>query len=66
MKEPISKVKRQPAEWGENNSKWNNCQRINLENIQAAHVAQFQKDKWTNQKIGQRTKQLFLQRRTDG
>ena len=29
---------------GENNSKWSNWQKINLQNIQAAHVAQYQKD----------------------
>ena len=37
----------------ENNSKWNNWQRINLQNIQAARVAQYQKNKWPNQKVGQ-------------
>ena len=41
---------------GENNSKRSNLQRINLNNIQAAHAAQFQKNKWSNQKMGQRTK----------
>ena len=41
---------------GENNSKWSNRQRINLKNIQAAHTAQFQKNKRPNQKVGQRTK----------
>ena len=52
---------------GENNSKWSNWQRINLKNIQATPAAQFQKNKWPNQKMGQRTKQKFLQRRhTDG
>ena len=52
---------------GENNSKGSNCQRINLKNIQATPAAQFQKNKWPNQKMGQRTKQTFLQRRhTDG
>ena len=35
---------------GENNSKWSNWQRINLKNIQAAHAAQLQKNKWPNQK----------------
>jgi len=30
---------------GENNSKQSNLQRINLKNIQAAHSAQFQKNK---------------------
>ena len=31
------------------------------------HAAQYQKNKWPNQKMSQRTKQTFLQRRhTDG
>ena len=47
---------------GENNSKQNNWQRINLQNIQAAHAAQYQKNKKPNQKMGQRTKQTFLQK----
>ena len=52
---------------GKNNSKWSNWQRINLKNIQATYTAQFQKNKWPNQQMGQRTKQTFLQRRhTDG
>ena len=52
---------------GENNSKWSNGQIINLKNIQATPAAQFQKNKWPSQKMGQRTKQTFLQRRhTDG
>ena len=51
----------------ENDSKWSNWQKINLKNIQAAPAAQFQKNKQPNQKMGQRTKQTFLQRRhTDG
>ena len=33
---------------GENNSRWSNWQRINLKNIQATPVAQFQKNKWSN------------------
>ena len=37
---------------GENNSKQSNWQRINLKNIQAAHAAQFQKNKRSNQKNG--------------
>ena len=45
---------------GENNSIRSNWQRINLQNIQAAHAAQFQKNKRPNQKIGQRSKQSFL------
>ena len=52
---------------GENNSKRSNRQRINLKNIQATPPAQLQKNKWPNQKMSQRTKQTFLQRRhTDG
>ena len=47
---------------GENNSKWNNWQRINFQNIQAAHATQYQK-KQPNQKVGKRPKQTFLQRR---
>ena len=34
----------------------------NLKNIQATPAAQFQKNKRPNQKMGQRTKQTFLQR----
>ena len=30
---------------GENNGKWNNWQRINLQNIQIVHTAQYQKNK---------------------
>jgi len=37
---------------GENNSKWNNWQRINFQNIQAAHTTQHQKNKQPNQKVG--------------
>ena len=47
---------------GENNNKWRNRQRINLKNIQATPAAQFQKNKWPNQKMGQRSKQTFLQK----
>ena len=47
-KETIRKVKRQSSEWD-----W---QRINLKNIQTTPAAQFQKNKWPNQKMGQRTK----------
>ena len=35
---------------GENNSKWSNWKRINLKNVQAIPAAQFQKNKWPNQK----------------
>ena len=37
------------------------------QNIQAAVTAQYQKNEQSNQKVGQRIKQTFLQRRhTDG
>ena len=48
---------------GENNSKWSNWQTTNLKNLQASHAAKYQKNKWPNQKMGQRTKQTFLERR---
>ena len=52
---------------GENNSKLNNWQRINFQNIQAAHTTQYQTNKQPNQKVGKRPKQTFLQwRHTDG
>ena len=51
---------------GENDSKWNNWQRINFQTIQAAHATQCQKSKQPNQKVGERPKQTFLQRHTDG
>ena len=35
---------------GKNNSKWNNWQRINFQNIQAAHATQYQKNKQLKQK----------------
>ena len=41
---------------GENNSKWSNWQTTNLKNIQATPTAQLQKNKWPNQKMGQRSK----------
>jgi len=65
-KEIISKVKRQPSEW-EKIITNEATDRINLKNMQATPTAQFQKNKRLNQKMGQRTKQTFLQRRhTDG
>ena len=39
---------------GENNSKQSNWQRINLKNIQAAHAAQYQKNKQSSQKVAKR------------
>ena len=52
---------------GENNSKGNNWQGINLQNTQVAHTTQYQKNKQPSQKVGKRPEQTFLQRRhTDG
>ena len=44
---------------GENNSKWKNWQRINFQNIQAAHTVQCQKSKQLNQKVEERAKRHF-------
>ena len=44
---------------GENNNKWNNWQRINFQNIQAAHTTQYQKNKQPNKKMGKRPKQTY-------
>ena len=66
MTETISKVKRQLSEWEKIIANENNVQTINLQNIQAAHAAQCQEIEQPNQKVGQRTKQTFLQRHTDG
>ena len=52
---------------GENNSKRNNLKMINLQIIQPAHGAQYQKNEQPNQKVGKGSKQTFLQGRyTDG
>ena len=40
----------------ENNSKQNNLQTINFQNIQAAHTTQYQKNKQSNEKVSKRTK----------
>ena len=37
---------------GENNSKWNNWQRINFQNTQVAHIIQCQENEQPNQKVG--------------
>ena len=40
---------------------------INFQNIQTAHIAQYQKNQQSNEKMGRRSKYTFLQRRhTDG
>ena len=40
---------------GENICKWSNWQGINLQNLQAAHAAQYQKNQTTQSKNGQKT-----------
>ena len=66
-KETISKVKRQPSEWEKIIASEATDKQLISKYIQAIPAAQFQKNKRHNQKMGQRTKQTFLQRRhTDG
>ena len=66
VKKTISKVKRQPSEW-EKIMANETTDRINFQNIQAAHTTQYQKNKQPDQKVGKRPQQTFLQRRnTDG
>ena len=62
MKETLSKVKRQPSEWEIVIANETDKELIS-KNMQAAHAAQYQKNKQPNQKVGQRIKQIFLQRR---
>ena len=61
MKETISNVKIKPLEWEKIIA--NKSQRINLQNKQAAHEAQYQKNEQPNHKMIKRPKQIFLQRR---
>ena len=61
MKETISKVKRQPSEWKKIAANEATDKELISKNIQAAHAAQYQKDKLHNRKMGQRTKQTFHQ-----
>ena len=66
-KEIISKAKRQPSEWEKIIANEATDKELISKNIQATPAAQFQKNKQPNKKMGQRTKQTFLQRRhTDG
>ena len=59
-------MKRQPSEW-EKIIANETTDKDNLQNIQVAHAAQYQKNKHHNPNVGKRTKQIFLQRRhTDG
>ena len=67
MKETINKVKRQPSEQEKIIANGTIDKELISKNIQATPAAQYQKNKQPNQKMGQRTKQTFLQRRhTDG
>ena len=52
---------------GGNICKWINRQRINLQNIQAVHAAQYQNNKQPNSKMGKGLEQTFLKiRHTNG
>ena len=61
-KETTSMVKRQPSEWEKIIANEAIDKELISKNIQATPAAQFQKNKRPNQKLGQRTKQTFLQR----
>ena len=66
MKKTISKVKRQPSEWEKIIANEATDKEF-ISKIQATHAAQYQKNKRPNQKMSQRIKQTFFQRRhTDG
>ena len=66
MKETIRKVKRQPSEWEKIIANKATDKEL-ISKIYKQLAAQFQKNKRASQKMGQRTKQTFLQRRhTDG
>ena len=54
-KETTNKMKKQPSEWEEifaNKA----TDKVNLQNIQAAHATQYQKNKQPNPKMGRRPK----------
>ena len=42
-----------------NNSKWNNWQRIDFQNIQAAHTTQYHKKQTIQEKVGRDLKRHF-------
>ena len=68
MKETVKKTEGEKTtlRFGKYNSKQNNGQKINLYNIQAAHSAQYQRTKQSNQKVNRRPEHTFIQRQTDG
>ena len=67
MKETRSKVKRQPSEWEKIIANETTDKELISKIYKQLMQLQYQKHKQTNQKMGQKTKQTFLQRRhTDG
>ena len=54
MKETISKVKSQPSEWEKIIANEATDKELISKNIQAAHEAQYQKNKRPNLKMGQK------------
>ena len=64
-KETISKVKRQPSEWEKIRANEATDKEL-ISEIYKQLLQLNQKNKRPNQKMGQRTKQTFLQRHTDG
>ena len=66
-KETINKVKRHPSEWEKIVAKETNDKELISKIYKAAHTTQYHRNKPPNQKVGERPKQTFLQRRhTDG
>ena len=63
MKETISKVKRQPSDWEKIIANEATEKGLISKIYKQTPLAQLQKNKRPNQKMGQRTKQTFLQRR---
>ena len=66
----LSKVKRQPSEWEKIIANETTDKGL-IQNIQAAHTTQYQKNKQPNQKMGKKATQTFLKkkkkkRHTDG
>ena len=60
-------MKIQPSEWEKVIANETTDKRINSQNIESAHIGQYQKNKQPNQKVRIRPKQTFLQRRhTEG
>ena len=55
-KETINKMKKTTLRMAENICKRSNRPRINLQNLQAAHAAQYQKNKQPNPKMGRTPK----------